>query len=102
MEIAQAAFAVLDVRLDQIARLPRAADAVLALGELGGDELRRGVAHHLVVEARLQLVEQFFIAEQEARFQMAVRMVMSALAWRMHSSTERVAWPTLSPVSHRQ
>ena len=28
---------------------------------------------------------------------MAVRMVMSALAWRMHSSTERVAWPTFSP-----
>ena len=38
MEIAQAAFAVLDVRLDQIARLAGAADALLALGELGGDE----------------------------------------------------------------
>ena len=41
MQIAQAALAVLHVRLDQIARLSGAADAVLALGELGGDELRR-------------------------------------------------------------
>ena len=52
VQIAQAAFAVLHVRLDQVARLPGAAHAVLALGELGGDEFRGGVAHHLVVEAR--------------------------------------------------
>ena len=69
VQIAQAAFAVLHVRLDQVARLPRTADAVLALGELGGDEFRRGVAHDLAVEARLQFVEQFLVAEQEARFQ---------------------------------
>ena len=41
VQVAQAAFAVLDVGLDQIARLAGAAVALLALGELGGDELRR-------------------------------------------------------------
>ena len=69
VQIAQAALAVLDVGLDQIARLPAATDAVLALGELGGGELPGGVAHHLIVEARLQFVEQRAVAEQEARFQ---------------------------------
>ena len=41
VQVAQAALAVLDVGLDQIARLAGAAVALLALGELGGDELRR-------------------------------------------------------------
>ena len=40
VQIAQAALAVLHVRLDQIARLAGAAQPLLALGELGGDELR--------------------------------------------------------------
>ena len=38
VQVAQAALAVLDVGLDQIARLAGAAVALLALGELGGDE----------------------------------------------------------------
>ena len=38
VQVAQAALAVLDVRLDQIARLAGAAVALFALGELGGDE----------------------------------------------------------------
>ena len=29
-------------------------------------------------------------------------MVMSSLARRMHSLTERVAWPTLKPRSHKE
>ena len=41
VQVAQAALAVLDVGLDQIARLAGAAVALLALGELGGDEFRR-------------------------------------------------------------
>ena len=69
MEIAQAAFAIFDVRLDQIARLPGAADALFAFGELGGDEFDGGVAHHLVVEARLQFVEQRAVAEQKTRLE---------------------------------
>ena len=43
--------------------------ALLALGELGGDEFAGGVAHHLVVEAGDELVEQRAVAEQEARLQ---------------------------------
>ena len=103
MQVAQAALAVLDVGLDQIARLAGAAVALFALGELGGDEFRRRALHDLLVEPRRQLVVELGVAEQIARFQAArCGSVMSALAWRMHSSTERVAWPTLSPMSHRQ
>ena len=52
VQVAQAALAVLDVGLDQIARLPGAAVALLALGEFGGDEFGRGALHHFLVEAR--------------------------------------------------
>ena len=69
VEVAQAALAVLDVGLDQIARLAAAAMALLALGELGGDELGGGALHHLLVEARHHLVEQGAVAEQEPRLQ---------------------------------
>ena len=58
MQIAQAALAVLDIGLDQIARLAGAAVALLALGELGGDELGGGALHHLLVETRRQLVDR--------------------------------------------
>ena len=69
VQIAQAALAVLDVGLDQIARLAGAAVARLALGELGGDEFGAGALHHRLVEPRHQLVEQLAVAEQEARFE---------------------------------
>ena len=69
VQVAQAALAVLDVGLDQIARLAGAAVALLALGELGGDEFRRGALHHLLVEPHRQLVEQLGVAEQIARFE---------------------------------
>ena len=71
MQVAQPALAVLDVGLDQIARLAGAAVALLALGELGGDEFRAGALDHRLVEARHQFVEQFLVAEQEARFEQA-------------------------------
>ena len=69
VQVAQAALAVLDVGLDQIARLAGAAVALLALGELGGDEFGAGALHDLLVEARDQLVEQRAVAEQKARLQ---------------------------------
>ena len=69
VEVAQPALAVLHVRLDQIARLAGAAQPLLALGKLGGDELRRGAAHDLLVEARDELVEQRAVAEQVARLE---------------------------------
>ena len=43
--------------------------ALLALGELGGYELRGGALHDLLVEADHQLVEELALAEQEACFQ---------------------------------
>ena len=52
VQVAQAALAVLDVGLDQIARLPGAAMPLLALGEFGGDEFGRGALHHFLVEPR--------------------------------------------------
>src|SRR5690554_1751608 len=58
VQIAQAAFAVLDIRLDQITRLTGAAMALLAFGKLGRDELRRSAAHDLPVKPRDKLVEQ--------------------------------------------
>jgi len=69
MQIAQAPLAVLDVGLDQIARLPGAAMALLALGKLGGDEFPGSAAHHLLVEAEPELVKELAVPEQEAGFE---------------------------------
>jgi hypothetical protein len=69
VQIAQPALAVLDVGLDQVARLPGAPMALLALGELGGDEFRGGTLHHVLVETDDELVVELAIAEQEARLE---------------------------------
>ncbi len=69
VQVAQAALAVLDVGLDQIARLAAAAVALLAFGELGGDEFGGGALHHLGIEARDQFVVERLVAGEEARFQ---------------------------------
>ena len=50
VQVAQAAFAVLDIGFDQITRLPGAAVALFALGKLGGDEFRSGALHDFLVE----------------------------------------------------
>ena len=67
VEIAQAALALFHVGFDEIARRARAPDALLALGELGGDEFGRGPGDDLLVEARLQRLEQPFVAGDEPR-----------------------------------
>ena len=41
----------------------------VALGELGGDELRRGAGDHLLAEAAHGRVEQFVVAPQPARLE---------------------------------
>ena len=66
MQVAQPAFAVFHVRLDQIARLPAAPHTIFPLGKLGGDKLRRCVADDVFVETHHQFIEQFAVAEQEA------------------------------------
>ena len=97
VQIAQAALAVLDVRLDQIARLAGAAQPLLALGELGGDELLAGVAHDILVEARDELVVERAVAEQIARFEQrgADRHVGLGLADALVDRARRV--PDLQP-----
>ncbi|MEY9281357.1 hypothetical protein ABIA03_002549 [Bradyrhizobium yuanmingense] len=69
VQVAQGPLAVLDVGLDQITRLAAAAVALLALGELCGDEFGRGALHHLLVEALDQLVIERLVAGEEARLQ---------------------------------
>ena len=69
VQVAQAALAVLDVGLDQIARLPGAAVPLLALGELGRDEFGRGALHDFLVEALDQLVVERLVAGQEPRLE---------------------------------
>ncbi len=69
LQVAQAALAVLDVGLDQIAALARLGMALVAFGELGLDIFGSGGAHHLVVEAGQQFVKELAFAPQEARFQ---------------------------------
>ena len=69
MQIAQTALAVLDIGLNEIARLPGAAVAFLALGEFGGDEFRRGALHHVLVEALDQFVVKAAIAGEVTDFE---------------------------------
>src|SRR5215467_2861017 len=57
MQVTQPAFAILHVRFNQITRLTAASDAIFAFSELRGNELRRGIAYHFVVESRYQLIE---------------------------------------------
>src|SRR5690606_34859799 len=66
LQVAQAALAFLDVRLDEIAALAAARVALVALGELGLDEGRAGILDHFLIEAGDQLVEQLIVADDEA------------------------------------
>ena len=100
VEVAQAALALLDVGLDEIARRARPLHPLLALGELGGDEFRRGLGDDLLVEARLQRLEQRLSPVTSRASISVVRIVMSARACFRHSSTVRVAWPTFCLRSH--
>ncbi len=93
VQVAQAAFAVLDIGFDQIARLPAAAMPLLALGELGGDELGRGALYHFLVEAPDQLVVERPVAGQEPGLEDrgADRHVAARLADRFVDRTGGVA-----------
>ena len=103
MQIAQAALAVLDVGLDEVARLPGLAQPLLALGELRRSRIQCAVPCTTFLSKRVISSSNSFSSPNRKRAsRIAVRMVMSALAWRMHSSTDRVAWPTFSPMSQRQ
>ena len=69
VQVAQAALAFLDVRLDQIARIARLLVALVALGELGGHEFRAGAGDDLRVEAFLQIGDQGIVTADVAAFE---------------------------------
>ena len=69
MKIAQAALAILDVRLDPIARLAGPAVALVALRELRFHELLGGAMDDLTLEAPHQVLEKRFVAENETGVQ---------------------------------
>ena len=69
VEIAKPALAVLDVRLDEVARGAGLGDAGVALLELRVDELGRAAAHHLLVEAGEKRVVERRVAEEEPRLE---------------------------------
>src|SRR3984893_17295196 len=68
VEIAKAALAVLDIRLDEIARAAGQRDAAVAFGELRRDEFGRGSLHDLALELRPHGFEKRAVAENKARF----------------------------------
>src|SRR5262245_39241006 len=69
LQIAQPALAVLDVGLDEIAALALAAVAFVALGKLGFDEVVAAAGRDITPEFLLELVVQFAVAPEIARFQ---------------------------------
>ena len=93
VQVAQPAFAVFDIGLDQIARLAGAAMALVALGELGGDEFGRGALRHFLVEPRRHFVVELLVAEHEPRLQErgADRHVGLGLADAFVDRTRRMA-----------
>ena len=69
VQVPETPLAVLDVGLDHVAGIAHLPVPFVALGHLGGDELRAGLGHDLGFEPMHQLVEQFAVAGQVARFQ---------------------------------
>ena len=69
MQVSEPAFALLDVGFELIAAVADPLMALVALGELGFDELRRGAAYDLSFEALLQLGVERLFAPHIARFE---------------------------------
>src|SRR4051795_3248800 len=62
LEIAKAAFSVLDVRFDHVAAVSDALVSRIALGKLGRDEFGGGPADDLLAEAGKRMVERLGVA----------------------------------------
>ena len=93
VEIAQAALALLDVGLDEVTRRAGALHPLLALRQFGGDEFRSGPGDDLLVESRLQRLEQSLVAGDETRFDQrrADRHVAARLLQALLDRAGRVA-----------
>ena len=69
MQVAQAALAFLDVGLDQVAAVAQPLVALVALGELFGDELALGALDHFGPETLLPLRVKRLVAPDVAAFE---------------------------------
>src|SRR4051812_14605329 len=67
VQVAQAAFTVLDVGLDEIAGGPGTGMTGVLLGELGLDEGPRAALEHLLAEAMMEIGIERLVAEDQAR-----------------------------------
>ena len=81
-------------RLSPLLLCLRSRSSSLALTKLRADPLRIFPANFL-----RNLVNKTSSPVKKRDSSIAVRIVMSSLAWKMQSSTSRVACPTLSPIS---
>src|SRR5580704_4014004 len=68
IEVPEAAFAILDIWLDEIARAAGPRDAAVAFGELRRDEFGGPSLHDLALEPCPHCFEKPAVAENEARF----------------------------------
>jgi hypothetical protein len=93
LEVAQAAFAVLDVGLKDIAAVPKALVPAGALGQLGLDELDAGARLQALLEALFQIDEKRLVTPQEPRLQKrrADRDIVFGQAQAFVDRTGRVA-----------
>ena len=69
MEIAEAAFAVLDIGLDLVAALAGPARPLVPLGHFGVDELPRGTLHHLRAEPLFKFGKELSVAKDQSRIE---------------------------------
>ena len=93
VQVAQAALALLDVGLDDVARIAHPLVSLVTLGQLGIDEVAAVTGVELLREALLQLVEQGAVAPQVARLQQrgADRLVALGVAQAFIDRAGRVA-----------
>ncbi len=88
VEVAQAALAVLDVRLDTVAAFTGAAMALAALGHFGIDEGTLGAADHLVAETLLELAVEPRVAVHQPHVDQR-RADRQVLARELHALIDR-------------
>ena len=69
VEVTQATLAILDVRLDHVARRTSTADAGFAFDKFGVHEIRRRVLDDFEVKPSAEVIEQRRVAADEPRFQ---------------------------------
>ena len=100
MEVAQAAFAFLDVGLDDVAAVAHPLVPLVALVELLLDEAGDRAGDDLLPEARRDLVVERLVAPDVARLEDrgADRLVGAGGADHLVDAA-RAEWPTLSPRS---